>query len=329
MKVGIHGIGMIYEYHLNGFRAADDVKVTGACRDFYGDEDQHKIQRNKLEAVCNRDGIRAYRHFDEMVEDPRLDAIVITSINPYHYDQIIRALDHEKHVLIEKPVVTEINQVSFLEKRTKETGFVIFPAHNFVYRGAVQKARSIIESGQLGRVTYASFISSHLLRPDHVAGWRSKKELGAGGALIDSGHHQVYQSLYLMGMPKQLHGFTSKLVQKHMDCEDIAQINLRYADSALGCIMMSWTSNYNQGIEGIRVLGTDGNVIITDACYHNGEIVDQDASYENSFVNQAKAFIQCIREGGEPISTLDDVRKTLQIVYGAYQSSEKNEVICF
>lgn len=329
MKLGIHGIGMIYKYHLNGFRATEGAEVTGACRDFYGDEGQREIQRKKLETVCSRDGLRSYQHFDEMAEDPGLDALIITSINPYHYDQILKALKNGKHVLIEKPVVTEIDQVADLEKRTRDTGFVIFPGHNFVYRGAVQKAKSLLESGQLGTVTYASFLSSHFLRPDHVTGWRSKKELGAGGALIDSGHHQVYQSLYLMGMPVQLHGFTSKLVQKHMDCEDIAQVNMRYADSSLGCIMMSWTSNHNQGIEGIRILGTEGNIIVTDACYHNGEMLDKDASYENSFINQAGAFVRCIREGKEPMSTLDDVRKTLQIVYGAYRSSEQNEVICF
>ena len=55
--------------------------------------------------------------------------------------------------------------------------------------------------------------------------------------------------------------------------------------------------------------------------------VDDDAGYEDSFLNQAKAFVECLQIGKKPLSTLDDVRNTLNIIYSAYKSNDENMVI--
>ena len=327
IKLGIVGIGMIFEYHFKGFQRIKDVQIAGATRDFYGDRKQQNLQRKKLEDICKRYSLHLYHNYNEMLSDPELEALVIASINPYHFDQIIKACNSGKHVLVEKPVVTKYKELDIIQSKANETKTIVFPGHNFIYRPAVRKAKEIIDSGKMGRIIYSSFISSHLLRKEHVKGWRSKKELGAGGALMDSGHHLIYQSLYLHGIPLKIHAFKSKLIHKNMDCEDIAQINLLYADHSIGCIMQSHISNYGTNIQGIKLVGDKGNLSITDALYINGGKMKGDTDYESSFYYQAKAFIECIRKGIKPLSTLNDVRNTLKIVYSSYISDEENRVI--
>ena len=107
---------------------------------------------------------------------------------------------------------------------------------------------------------------------------------------MDSGHHQVYMSLYFMGMPKKLHAFTSNLVLSGMEGEDISQVNLTYLHNTLGCIMQSWTSNFGDGINGIKLMGDKGQILITDALYFNGNKLTDDVDYARSFVHQANAF---------------------------------------
>jgi predicted dehydrogenase len=329
IKIGMVGIGMIFEYHFKGFHRLKDVQIVGATRDYYGDREQQGIQRKKLEDICKRYSIHTYNNYNEIISDPDLDALVITSINPYHFDQIVKACEAGKHVLVEKPVVTDFEELDIIQNKANETKTIVFPGHNFIYRPAVQKAKEIIDAGKLGRMIYSSFISSHLLREAHVKGWRSKKELGAGGALMDSGHHLIYQSIFLQGLPMKIHAFTSRLVHTNMDCEDIAQINLLYPDHSLGCLMQSHISNHGTNIQGIKLVGVKGNISITDGLYINEKKVNNDADYELSFYHQAKAFIECIRYGKKPLSTLHDVRNTLKIVYGAYQSNDENRVIEF
>jgi predicted dehydrogenase len=66
---------------------------------------------------------------------------------------------------------------------------------------------------------------------------------------------------------------------------------------------------------------------VTDALYINGEKRNTDTDYANSFVNQARAFLDLVFEGKNPASTLDDARDTLELILLAYQSCEAGRVL--
>ncbi len=322
-------MGFIADWHHRGFSALPNVEFAGLCQDFHGSAESIAAKRDALAAKARELGIRAYASFEEMVGDPTLDALIIGSINPYHFDQIRRALAAGKHLLVEKPVVTEIAQVAEIERLARAAGRVVFPAHNFVYRGAVRQAKTLLAEGRLGRLVASSFVVTHTISPAHASGWRSRRALGTGGTLIDSGHHLVYQSLYLLGMPTALSAFTAKQVLTSMDCEDTAQVSLQYSDGSVATILQSWASGHGDGINGIRIFGDQGNLVITDALYLNGEKLNPDVDYAASFRNQAGAFVEAVRGGAGPISTLADVRDTLRITFSAYESAERRIVIPF
>jgi predicted dehydrogenase len=151
--------------------------------------------------------------------------------------------------------------------------------------------------------------------------------LSSGGALMDSGHHLVYQSIFLLGLPKKIQGFISKKVLQNMEGEDLAQISMIYPDDSISVVMQSWTTNNAGIVNGINIMGTEGSISITDGLYYNGEKIDEDVEYKNSFVNQAKAFTDFIIYDKNPISTLEDVENTLGIIYGAYESNKNNIVL--
>src|SRR6476620_2196433 len=98
-----------------------------------------------------------------MVEDPAIDGLVIGSVNTEHYSQIMQAIELGKPLLVEKPVVTDFGELEEIIRYAAEKNVPVMPAHNFVYRQAVQDAKKILESGKLGTVTYASFISTHTI----------------------------------------------------------------------------------------------------------------------------------------------------------------------
>jgi predicted dehydrogenase len=327
LKIGIVGMGFIADYHYRGFSVNADAEVIGMTQDFYGDASKIERMKKQLTNKCAEWNIKTYKNFDEMVKDKNIDALVIGSINPYHFEQIKKGFENNKHLLVEKPVVTDFSHLRIIKELYANTKLKFFPAHNFIYRNAVIKAKEIIEAGKLGKIIQGSLIVTHTISEAHATGWRSKKELSAGGALMDSGHHVVYQSLYLMGKPVKLQAFTSKMILTQMDGEDTAQINLLYKDGSMGVIMQSWASNHNKDINGIRIFGDKGELTVTDALYLNGEKIDSDVDFGNSFVNQAKAFTDYILYDKEPLSTLDDAEDCLKIIYRAYESAEKNVVL--
>ena len=327
IKIGIVGMGFIADWHYKSFKINPDAEIVGMTQDFYGDENKINKMRAQLKTKCDEWNIKAYHNFDEMVNDPGIDALIIGSVNPYHYDQIKKGFANNKFLLVEKPVVVDLNQIKELKELVSKNNYKLFPGHNFVYRNAVLKAKELIDEGKLGQVMHGSILVTHTISENHQYGWRGKKELSAGGTLMDSGHHVVYQSIYLMGLPAKLQAYTSKLRLKNMDCEDIAQVNLLYPDGSMGFLMQSWTSSFGSDINGIRIFGDKGELIITDALYLNGEKIDSDTGYESTFINQAKAFTDYILHDKQPVSTLEDAENTLKIILGAYESSEKGTVI--
>jgi predicted dehydrogenase len=327
IRIGMVGMGFISDWHWKGFIQNPDAVIAGMCHMFFGDEAQQADEMKLLKVKCADLGIKAYDSFETMVADPGIDALIIGSINPHHYPQIKAAIENGKHIMVEKPVVTDFDQLEEIRKLSEENGVKIFPAHNFVYREAVRKAMEIIEAGKLGQIIHSSFIVTHTISEAHSKGWRAIKALGNGGALMDSGHHLVYQALYLLGKPEKIQGFKSNMVLKNMECEDTAQISLLYPDGSMAVIMQSWTSDHAGMINGIRIFGTKGSLVITDDLYFNDQKMNMEADYLNSFVNQAKAFSDYLLKDIPPVSGINDVRDTLKIIFGAYESAEKDTVL--
>lgn len=317
LRIGLVGTGFIAPFHLRAFAQQPHAAITGLCA---------------LSAFTRRDrlagefGLRTFATFEEMVADPGIDALLLASRNTEHLAQILRAQEARKPVLVEKPVVLSLADLDTIRASVARTGVPAMPAHNFVYRGAVQAARAVVASGALGRIVFSSFASNHTISPEHAQGWRGHLALSGGGALMDSGHHQVYQSLYLRGRPASLHAYTSRLVLAGMEGEDVGHVHLRYADGSLGSILQTWTNNRGGAIDGIRLVGTEGSLEVTDALYVNGERRDTDTDYGNSFTNQARAFAALVLEGAAPASTLLDARDTLHLIQLAYRSAREGTV---
>ncbi|HEX3047381.1 MAG TPA: Gfo/Idh/MocA family oxidoreductase, partial [Bacillota bacterium] len=169
LRIGLVGTGFIARFHFDGFRKNPEAEVVGMCTH----SNQEKLQR-----MCAEWGIKPYPNFDAMVEDPKVDALMIGSVNHEHFPQIMKAISLGKPTLVEKPVVTDFGHLEQIMNAAVQKGVVVFPGHNFAYRKAVREAKKIVDSGKLGRITYSSFISTHIISTEHQQGWRSKLALG-------------------------------------------------------------------------------------------------------------------------------------------------------
>jgi predicted dehydrogenase len=322
LQIGIVGTGFITDFHFKAFKKNRNATVIGMCHTYNLTHSKYRERQESLLKKCKEFEIQAYDDFNALVSDPKIDAIIISSINSLHFEQIIAAINNGKHVLADKPVVTDVSQLEVIEKLSEEKGISIFPAHNFVYTDAIQKMKEFIENGSLGQIIHASFISSHTISNDHVLGWRANRELSKGGAMFDSGHHLIYQCLYLLGNPTKISSFKSKTVLKSMDCEDTMQLSVQFGNGAMAVLMQSWATDHSKMINGIRILGTYGSIVLTDALYFNDKKIMKTNDYLESFVRLSKAFTDHILKNVPPLSDLNAVREILEITTRAYEFAE-------
>lgn len=320
-RLAVVGAGWIADfYRAAQQRLSVSVEIAGCCGNPSAEG------RVRLKHKCASWDVRAYDSFEDILADASIDCVAIFSPTSLHVEQALAALAAGKHVLVEKPVALKEADIAAVEAAARKAGKVAFPGHNFVYRPVVRKAKELIESGALGTVSYGSFRAVHFIPPDHAAGWRKNLEYSGGGAMMDSGTHLVYQSLYLLGQPDYLSCFSARKHYTGMDGEDVCQISLQYPGGAVGQIFQSWGSADGTAGE-IRIEGDASSILITDGLYLDGKRIEDDYSYQDSFYHTLKAFIAAVEGGPAPVSGLGEAETTLRLIRTAYGAAESKQVI--
>jgi len=121
------------------------------------------LRDDRLGLVANRyPTVKTTRDFRELIEDPTIDAVAIATPVSTHYELALKALQEGKHVLVEKPLASDTNQVQHLMEIATKRNRVLMVDHTFVYTGAVRKIRELVESGTLGEIYYYDSVRVNL-----------------------------------------------------------------------------------------------------------------------------------------------------------------------
>lgn len=146
--------------------------------------------------------IQYFAEAEQMISRSDAELIIITAPNDVHFSLAKLALENDKHVVIEKPFVTNVNDGQTLIALAQEKQKVLSVYHNRRWDGDFLTVKSLIETNQLGNIK--SF-NSHFdrFRPTVRARWREQASIG-GGILFDLGPHLIDQALELFGLPEAI-----------------------------------------------------------------------------------------------------------------------------
>lgn len=106
--------------------------------------------------------VRTTQNARELIEDPTIDAVAIATPVSTHYELALRALQEGKHVLVEKPLAADTEQVQRLIDLAQKRNLVLMVDHTFVYTGAVRKIRELVDGGTLGEIYYYDSVRVNL-----------------------------------------------------------------------------------------------------------------------------------------------------------------------
>ena len=166
-----------------------------------------------------------YQTTDEMIEQSDADLVIITAPNHVHYALAKLALEHNKHVLIEKPFVTRSQEGQALIDLANEKGLLLSVYQNRRYDGDFLTVKRLIEEGKLGQIrVYESHFDR--FRPNVQQRWREVASDG-GGILYDLGPHLLDQALTLFGLPQTISA-RCKAMRVGAKTTDYAHLTLGY-----------------------------------------------------------------------------------------------------
>jgi phthalate 4,5-cis-dihydrodiol dehydrogenase len=142
------------------------------------------------QAFSSQFGARVYSEFQGLCEDPEIEAIYISSPHRFHASQTIAALEHGKHVLVEKPLALTIDECDAIVAAADRTGLTVIVGHTHAFDPNVREMRRIIDQGELGRLgmILAFNYNDFLLRPHRADEF---DEAGGGGIAFNQISHQI------------------------------------------------------------------------------------------------------------------------------------------
>jgi predicted dehydrogenase len=192
LRVGIIGGGAIAQVaHLPVLKKLKTVEVQAIC-----DTDLPKAR-----ALADRFGVKDALDDIEDLLRKELDAVVISSPNHLHEAHVLAALSANLHVLVEKPLTVTTASVQRILKAAEKRDRIVMVGMNHRYRPDVQIVRSFVQSGELGRIESVRG-SWHIFRPSrNQLGWRQRRDLAGGGAMLDLGLSVLDLGLWLGGTP--------------------------------------------------------------------------------------------------------------------------------
>ncbi len=189
----------------------------------------------RAERFAGKHGIpRAHRTYDDLVTDPDLDAVYIPLPVAFHAEWSIRALEHGKHVLCEKPIAANATEAQQMAAAARSAGRVLCEALHYRYHPMAERMKEIVQSGELGKLKH---VEAHLCVPlifnDSV---RYRYDLG-GGAVMDVGCYAISVCRLLAGEEPEVVAAEARLSSPQVDRWMRAE--LRFPGGCTGRIVCS------------------------------------------------------------------------------------------
>jgi len=299
------------------------------------------VDNSELYAVGSRDKAKAeqfasdfnipvsYRSYEELVQDPEVDVLYIATPHNTHMANTLLALNHNKHVLCEKPLGVNQKEVKIMMEKAAEKKLFLMEALWSRFLPNIIKTKELVESGIIGDVklltAYFAFKSDK--GPEH----RQFNIDLCGGTLLDIGIYNVFLSLLLLGKPKSI---SAKAGLNDQGVDATCSYSFGYDNDTLAVMYSSFLADSPTVAE---IHGTTGKIMLEHKWFCPGKVrlVHSDGREEvfefgvenNGYELEAWEVANCIRSGKtqsdlwslndslQLVEIMDDIRKECGIVY--------------
>ena len=205
----------------------------------------YKHRHDEARAAAQEFGIPACSDLQELLANPQVDAVYITSANCDHEAQAVASARTGRHVLIEKPMAVNASACRRIIKECHQANVKLMVAQTLRFSPAVQQLHQWLEEKRLGQIISAqvTFTYDGTKSPRN---WLYNHHVAGGGALMDIGVHCLDTLRFLLGEVEQASG---TLQPDNVLCERSAQVELRFTSGAAGRVDCSYEQPYRSRLE--------------------------------------------------------------------------------
>lgn len=227
VRIGLIGLGLMGTPHARILKKVEECDLAAAS-------DVDEKQKGVTEELV----INFYRNYEEMIEKESLQGVVLAVPNHLHAPIGVACAGKGLHLFVEKPIAQNVAEADRLIEAARENEVQILVGHQRRFSSLVEKAREIVNGGELGRLVGVT-ITWALLKPgsyyEGPLSWRKEK---GGGPILINLIHEIDNLRYICGEIEEVYAQVSNRV-RNFPVEDTAGVALRFKNGALGTIFLS------------------------------------------------------------------------------------------
>lgn len=335
LKVGVIGCGSIARRrHLIEYEANANVEIVAVC----------DLVSERAEEMAAKYNAKAFVNYKELLASGDLDAVSVCLPNNLHAPVSIEALNAGYHVLCEKPMaiskVEAENMIQAAEKNDRK----LMIAHNQRFVSSHQKAKQLIDSGEIGKIYSFKTTFGHpgpeAWSIDGRDSWFFDKEQAFIGALGDLGVHKSDLIRYLLGEIVEVGALVETNAKENTKVDDNAVCIVKTEDGVIGTLTASWA--YTAGGDNATIIYGENAILRLEddpvysliVQYKNGETVNYelDKIQTNEEGGQTNThvidhFVDSIIHNRQPLIDGEEGKKSLEVILAALESNETKKFI--
>jgi predicted dehydrogenase len=281
-------------------------------------------------------GCRAITDHTIALQDPAVDAIIVSTLNASLAPIALAAVQAGKHVLVEKPGALRAAQLRGIQTAAALTATRVRLGYNHRFHPGLRKARELVDAGVVGPLMFLRGRYGHGGRRGYDREWRADPKLSGGGELIDQGVHLIDLASWFLGDFPTIDGHCATYFWD-MPVDDNAFLSLRTAAGQTAWLHVSCTEWKN--LFSLEIYGRDGKIAVDGLGGSYG--VERLTFYrmlpemgppettvwdfpggDDSWTLETTAFADDVRLGREPSPGLQEGIRTLEIVERFYHKAE-------
>lgn len=277
--------------------------------------------------------VKYYVDYDKMLQDEKVEAVIISTPTYLHKDMIIRAAEQSKHIFVEKPLTVIVDEAKDVVNIVEKYNVKLQVGFNRRFDYAYRNAKRYIEEGRIGKpIAYIAIVRD----PEAPSGWASDPSK-SGGIFSDMLSHDFDMARYLLNTEVvEVHVVGGNYIYEELKANgdlDVVSIVFKLSTEAQGLIHATRKFPYGYELR-TEVYGSEGVVYIGDNIDNMLALgTKQGLTYfgapwfENRFydayVEELRAFVDSIIEDKEPPVTVVDGLRAVQIAEACWKSYRK------
>ncbi len=292
--------------------------------------------KERAQDFARAKGIKiATTDIEEILGDPEIDAVYVSTTNDRHHDEVIAAARAGKHILCEKPLALSVNHAESMVEACTKAGVVLATNHHIRNHESHRTIKTLIDNGDIGSINSIRMFFAVML-PDNLKTWRIYNKAAGAGAILDLTVHCADTLRFYTGRdPKRVIAFSATVGDGPKDVEDGVMSVWEFPDNIIAqCHDSLVVPHAGTGVE---VHGTKASIFAPDTLWQkaSGKVVLRNAGGEKEIPFEKKVpydrtiadFVLAMRGQGNPSASGRDGLWSLKLGLAVQQSAAKGRAV--